>query len=52
MSEKMLSRRGVFTLLGIAALGFAVPTTVLTTATAIASRSSTKRSSPVGYDTG
>src|SRR6516162_1803499 len=30
MSEKMLSRRGAFTLLGLAALGFAVPTTVLT----------------------
>ena len=30
MSEKMISRRGAFTLLGLAALGFAVPTTVLT----------------------
>ena len=34
MSEKMLSRRGAFTLLGLAALGFAVPTTVLTTSDA------------------
>src|SRR6516165_6090743 len=34
MSEKMLSRRGAFTLLGLAALGFAVPTTVLTTSEA------------------
>jgi hypothetical protein len=31
MSEKMISRRGAFSLLGIAAaLGFAAPTTVLT----------------------
>jgi hypothetical protein len=30
MSEKMMSRRGAFTLLGLSALGFAVPTTVLT----------------------
>jgi hypothetical protein len=31
MSEKMISRRGAFSLLGLAAaLGFAVPTTVLT----------------------
>jgi hypothetical protein len=34
MSEKMISRRGVFTLLGLAALGFALPTTVLTTSEA------------------
>ena len=34
MSEKMLSRRGAFTLLGLAALGFAVPTNVLTTSEA------------------
>ena len=31
MSEKIISRRGAFSLLGLAALGFAVPTTVLTT---------------------
>ena len=30
MSEKVISRRGAFTLLGLAALGFALPTTVLT----------------------
>ena len=30
MSEKMISRRGAFTLLGLAVLGFALPTTVLT----------------------
>ena len=34
MSEKMISRRGAFSLLGLAALGFAVPTTVLTTSDA------------------
>ena len=34
MSDKMLSRRGAITLLGLAALGFAVPTTVLTTSDA------------------
>ena len=32
MSERMISRRGAFSLLGLAAaLGFAVPTTTLTT---------------------
>jgi hypothetical protein len=30
MSEKMISRRGTFTLLGLAVLSFALPTTVLT----------------------
>jgi hypothetical protein len=34
MSEKMISRRGAFSLLGLTALGFAVPTTVLTTSDA------------------
>jgi hypothetical protein len=35
MSEKMISRRGAFSLLGLAAaLGFAVPTTVLMTSDA------------------
>jgi hypothetical protein len=34
MSEKIISRRGAFSLLGLAALGFAVPTTVLTTSDA------------------
>jgi preprotein translocase subunit SecA len=35
MSEKMISRRGAFSLLGLAAaVGFAVPTTVLTTSDA------------------
>ena len=35
MSEKMISRRGAFTLLGLgAALGFAVPTTALMTSDA------------------
>jgi len=31
MSETLISRRGAFSLLGLAALGFALPTTVLTT---------------------
>ena len=35
MTEKMISRRGAFSLLGLtAALGFAVPTTMLTTSDA------------------
>jgi len=34
MSEKIISRRGAVSLLGLAALGFAVPTTVLTTSDA------------------
>ena len=34
MSEKIISRRRVFSLIGLAALGFAVPTTVLTTSDA------------------
>jgi hypothetical protein len=35
MSERMISRRGAFSLIGLAAaLGFAVPTTILTTSDA------------------
>jgi hypothetical protein len=41
MSEKMISRRGAFTLLGLAALGFAVPTTVLMTSDAEAQTQTT-----------
>jgi len=41
MSEKSISRRGALSLIGLAALGFAVPTTVLTTSDAEAQTQTT-----------
>jgi hypothetical protein len=62
MSEQLISRRGAFSLLGLgAALGFAVPTTLLTESDAEAQmqpnrsstmRSGTDRSTDVRYATG
>jgi hypothetical protein len=49
MSEKMISRRGAFSLLGLAALGFAVPTTVLTTSNAEAQHSQLLRRQPLQH---
>jgi hypothetical protein len=49
MSEKMISRRGAFSLLGLAALGFAVPTTVLTTSNAEARHSQLLRRQPLQH---